>query len=506
MPNLNMQGEELRILIVDDELGFLDQAEEFLKRGKRQFEIETSTSAEKALERLEEEDFDAVVADYKMPKMNGIELLEHLREKDNEIPFILFTGKGDEDSAMKALNLDANQYFRKDGDPRSQFKSLGERVVQEIKKNRSRREATFKRDLLQSILDNTPDSVYFKDRENRFVKVSKSKAEHMGIDPEEAVGKTDFDFYPEEQAEEMAEDDRKVMEEEEPIFGKIEKVTRPEGEDRWVSVTKVPRYDEEGNVVGTLGISRDITKRRKNRRRLEKIFEASPDTIIFLDEEGIIKEINETSKDKTGLKKEEVVGTHLTNHPDILSEENQKKVRESFEKEKKGEKLSSYTIRVQPEDKEDYFAQISSNRIEENGEMTGLVAVIRDVTEAKQKEADRLKKELVTSTLENIRGDLVREFNIKVSSQEFGLKDQLDYLANLSTQPSSPQELLEFMTDSTHRVLKNKKAEAEKGEVREVLTSNLRKFIQRLSRIADEFYIDFPSEYRELKEDLAQNQ
>jgi len=121
----------------------------------------------------------------------------------------------------------------------------------------------FERNLLYSLLDHIPDSIYYKDEENRYLRVSKSKEAHLGVPSSEIVGKTDFDFYPPDQAEEMAADDRRVMEEEEPIIGKVEHVVRPDGAERWVSVTKIPRYDETGRVVGTLGISRDITAMRR---------------------------------------------------------------------------------------------------------------------------------------------------------------------------------------------------------------------------------------------------
>ena len=111
--------------------------------------------------------------------------------------------------------------------------------------------------LFTSLLKNIPDSIYFKDREGRFVEVSKSKVEHLGTDRKFVVGKTDFDFYSEEEAQKMRKDEIYVMENEEVITVE-ERVTRPNGEKTWVSVVKAPRYDEDENVVGIVGISRRI--------------------------------------------------------------------------------------------------------------------------------------------------------------------------------------------------------------------------------------------------------
>lgn len=129
--------------------------------------------------------------------------------------------------------------------------------------------------LLNSLLETIPDSIFFKDKEHRFVLVSKSKANHVGTTPEAMIGKTDYDFYPDEIARSSRKDDRYVLENEQALVGKEEQVQRHDGEIRWVSTTKVPRYDSEGNLIGTLGISRDITERREHHKKLEAIEELS---------------------------------------------------------------------------------------------------------------------------------------------------------------------------------------------------------------------------------------
>jgi PAS domain S-box-containing protein/putative nucleotidyltransferase with HDIG domain len=115
------------------------------------------------------------------------------------------------------------------------------------------------RDLIQGLLDNIPDAIYFKDRSNRIIKVNNFYAQGMGLAAEQIVGKTDFDFFPPEQAEKMFKDDNYVLETGKPIVGKIERTLLRNGTWNQVITTKIPMYDREGKIIGTMGITRDMT-------------------------------------------------------------------------------------------------------------------------------------------------------------------------------------------------------------------------------------------------------
>jgi len=140
-----------------------------------------------------------------------------------------------------------------------------------IRDIRDRKQAEIKlskeHSLLQTLMDSVPDSIYFKDYDNKFIKVNKAKAAHANVKPEEMIGKTDFDFLPEEDAKKAFEDDKEVLETGKFIINKVEKLTNVDGSLRWVSVTKIPRFDSEGNIIGTMGISRDVTELKKLEER-----------------------------------------------------------------------------------------------------------------------------------------------------------------------------------------------------------------------------------------------
>jgi diguanylate cyclase (GGDEF)-like protein/PAS domain S-box-containing protein len=127
-----------------------------------------------------------------------------------------------------------------------------------------------KEDLVRAFLEHVPASVYFKDRESRFVRISRSQADKFGLtDPDFAIGKTDFDMFSEEHARQAFEDEQEIIRTGTPILNKEEKETWPDGSETWVLTTKLPWTDASGRILGTMGISQDITQRRRAEQELQ---------------------------------------------------------------------------------------------------------------------------------------------------------------------------------------------------------------------------------------------
>lgn len=124
--------------------------------------------------------------------------------------------------------------------------------------------------LVEAFLDHVPDLVYFKDCESRFIAVSRSKAHRHGLQPEEMVGKCDADFFSEQHAQWARADEESIISTGEPVIGKTEKIVWPDGRVTWALSSKLPLRDESGGIIGTFGITEDITKEQQVKQDLEK--------------------------------------------------------------------------------------------------------------------------------------------------------------------------------------------------------------------------------------------
>jgi PAS domain S-box-containing protein len=133
----------------------------------------------------------------------------------------------------------------------------------------------YERYLLQTLMDNLPDRIYFKDRQNRFLRNNRAHLQRFRLqDPAQALGKTDFDFFSEEHAREAFNDEQEVIRTGKSLT-KEEKETWPNGSVTWALSTKMPLRDHTGQIVGTFGISRDITDRKRAEEAMRHAKEAA---------------------------------------------------------------------------------------------------------------------------------------------------------------------------------------------------------------------------------------
>jgi PAS domain S-box-containing protein len=182
------------------------------------------------------------------------------------------------------------------------------------------------RDLLHTLMDNVPDAIYFKDLQSRFLRVNRSLAQRFGLsDPAEAIGKTDFDFFTEEHARQAYLDEQEVIRTGQPVVAREEKEVWSDGRVSWASTTKMPLRNGDGLIVGTFGVSRDITNRKQteadlrqakelaesSQQRTRLIVDSAYDAYVAMNSGGCIIDWNRQAELTFGWSRAEVLGRLL---------------------------------------------------------------------------------------------------------------------------------------------------------------------------------------------------
>jgi PAS domain S-box-containing protein len=179
----------IRALYVDDEIDLLDLGKIYLEESG-DFSVDTVTSAAEALDILNRNQYDAIVADYQMPKMDGIEFLKRVRAANKTIPFILFTGRGREEVVIDALNNGADFYVQKGGDAASLFMELGHKIRQIVQMRRTERSLAENREYLDRIFSSVQSGIVVIDaKTHEILDLNPAAAGMMGTTKDQIVGK-----------------------------------------------------------------------------------------------------------------------------------------------------------------------------------------------------------------------------------------------------------------------------------------------------------------------------
>ncbi len=252
----------IKILHVDDEVSFLDLTSFFLKR-EGDFDVDTATDAESALEKMQSQNYDAVIADYSLPGMDGIEMLKIVRAKGLQTPFILFTGKGGEEAAVEALNYGADFYIQKGASPQIQFPELANMIRKSVKVTRSDEAAREGERFLSGVFSSIQDGISVLDKELNILRVNPAMEEWYSHKMP-LVGKKCYDAYHDRQAHCDVCPSIKTIESERQSYEVLQKIGAKGDVVGWLDVYTFPmRASKTGELSGVIEYVRDITHRRK---------------------------------------------------------------------------------------------------------------------------------------------------------------------------------------------------------------------------------------------------
>ncbi|MHA2368248.1 MAG: PAS domain S-box protein, partial [Candidatus Hodarchaeales archaeon] len=189
-----------RVLLVDDEEDLLVVAKKFLELDDPTLDVVTTTSPQEAFRLLEEESLDAVVSDYLMPEMDGLELLRKLRDEGNSIPVIMFTGQGREEVAIQALNLGADYYLMKDGTTKSLFAELAHIIRQMVQHKRIGEALRESEERYRRLTELLFDGIAIHEA-GTLQDINPAGAQMLGYDCDELIGRSFFEVIQQESFE-----------------------------------------------------------------------------------------------------------------------------------------------------------------------------------------------------------------------------------------------------------------------------------------------------------------
>lgn len=259
---------EITVLVVDDDPDLLDLTASFLKRERDEFSVKSEPNPEDALERLRENPVDVIVSDYDMPGMNGLKFLEAVREEHEDIPFILFTGKGSEEIASKAISKGVTDYLQK-GTDSSQYSLLANRIANAFEQYESRKRLVQSQQKFSKLVMNSTDMLGIVNAQGRFEYISPVCKDILGYEQEELIGECAFDYQPVEDRKHVMELFFDAIEDptQEPV---IEHRFKTADDDYVLLETRGKNMFDDDLIDGFVVNARDISGLKKRERELEQ--------------------------------------------------------------------------------------------------------------------------------------------------------------------------------------------------------------------------------------------
>jgi PAS domain S-box-containing protein len=442
----------ISVLYVDDEQGLLDLCKIFLER-TGELQIHTEISARKALNRLSHESFDAIISDYQMPDINGIEFLKQVRGSGSTIPFIVFTGRGREEVAIEALKEGADFYLQKGGDPTTQFVELINQIKQIVRQRKAESAVRESEQMYRALFQSAHDAIILI-HEDRIVDSNLQMEALFGMRRDDLIGCTLIDLSPPFQpdgslsaahvhsriAAALSGDPQffeiKLMKCNKTPFDAemslniidinhrslllviIRDISRRKHDE-----TELSRKNEE---IATsyeellsaeeelreqfLVISKNEKKIRESEEKLRSILASMDDLVLTIDSQGAFQDYFKRSPEHYYIKPEEFAGRPFY---DVLPPDMSTLLHNAMEKVKKTGRTEQIEYSLPfPEGTKHYSARISQ-RLSDTGEFDGITLVARDNTLQKKADAALIRQEAKLNAI--IQGSPIPQFIIDVN-------------------------------------------------------------------------------------------
>ncbi len=321
---MTTNSESVKVLHVDDEPSFADMVATFLERYDSRLTVTTVGSPAEGI-RLIDDDIDCVVSDYDMPDVNGLKFLESVKQIDENMPFILFTGKGSEEIASEAISAGVTDYLQKGGTEK--YTVLANRVINAVEQYRAKRSAERterqlreEKRVTDQTLDTLDDIFYVIDQDGTLDRWNDTLLEVSGYDAEEVAEMDAVEFFPEDERDRVANAISTTLE-----TGSVDieaELRTKAGRCLPYEFTGSRLIEPDGTIRGLVGVGRDVSRRNQRERRIqrqERRFEAvfnDPNILVgLLSPSGTVLDINQTAMEYVGTELEDITGTKFWNTP-----------------------------------------------------------------------------------------------------------------------------------------------------------------------------------------------
>ena len=446
----------VEILQVDDDPQFLEVSSELLERQHDSFDVRTFTDPQVALEQLND-DTDCILSDYEMPNMDGVELLEEVRSIYPDLPYILFTGKGNEEIASKAISAGVTDYFQK-RQGSSRYEILANRIENAVEQYNAQQALANSQQRLSLFFEQTPLGVIEWNKDFTVRRVNDAAVDILGYTEEELRGESWEKIVPESDRDDVQKIVSLILENR-GGYQHTNQNLRSDGEEiicEWHNRV----VTDDGEIIGVFSQFQDITDWKEDKRRLEALTDNIPGLVCqFYDRPGWpVELLRGSAEDVFGYTTEEILwkfsrlGTLI--HPDDLSRV-RKEVNEQLAK--RGEYEVEYRIIHKNNDYRWIWDRGQYANIPAEEEPQILEGILIDITSRKQQERDLKETNTILSALlenlpvgilvENTEGEIINGnaafcelHGVDVRLDEFiGVhrEDVVEYLADKFTDPEA---------------------------------------------------------------------
>lgn len=395
------------ILVVDDEPGILQSVASLLEDD---FVVTTLTNAEPALKLLDDFEISVIIADQRMPGLTGDAFLAKARER-SQATRILITGYADIDSLVRAVNDgQIYTYIAKPWEPHH-FKMS---VVKAAEHCHLAKEAVRERNLLHALMNNIPDAIWFEDTTGCFLDVNKAAAAFLGVgDASLAIGRKFCHFLNAEEASQIQAEEERVIRLRRAETNKISQIHWRDAGARWMSITSAPILERGGDVVGLVGVSRDITDQKQaelalqhSEERYRQIVETAAEGVWIFDEQFRTLFVNHKMAAMLECATEEMTARPVT---EFLADEDTNQALEELDR--CNASRSTVDLRLKKKDGTEIWAMVSScPLLDSSSRRSGTLAMFTDVTERKGLE-EQFRQAQKLEAIGRLAGGIAHDFN-----------------------------------------------------------------------------------------------